>query len=232
MFKKTHILTNGKKLDIIRCMESEIPYIKSRKNIMDKEVQKLAHMGTYQTTKVYLFKRLMSEDATESAHMKAAYINIPAERILSSHKDFFLLAVIDDEIAGYINSMGLWRDNEDFPARKNLFLWDVEVIRKYRKLGIATLLFESLKECGAENGYEYIYSDSNTNSSWINEDNSAGISLFLKTGAVELNNVDAMQAVLLGEENENPYDAMELDEDDNMYDNEVHEEIKSYKWEI
>lgn len=232
MFKRIHVLENGKNLEIIRCGQNEIPYIKSLKNIMDKEVQRLAHVGTYQTTKVYLFERLMAEEATEDAHtddphtegahMKMAYTNIPAERVLTSSTSIFLLAVIDNEIVGYIHSMSLHRNDEDLPARKNLLLCDVEVIRKYRRLGIASLLFEALKACGTENGYEYLYSDSTTNSSAESEDLSPGINLFFKTGATELINMDAMQAVLFGEETG-------YDDINNEWDE---EEVKTYKWNL
>ena len=200
MFKRTHMLKNGKQLEILRCTNDDIPYIKSLKNIMDDEVQNLYHMGTHKTTRMYYFKKLMAEPESD-------YANIPIRASLSTanNKNIFLLAVINNEIAGYVQANGMWKKEED-PARKNICIWDIEVISKYRRLGIAFLLIEALKEWSAENGYDNIYSEYRTNSSWWNtdkkslKDNTAGINLYLKTGALELNNIDTKKAVIFGEE--------------------------------
>lgn len=222
MFRRSHLLKNGKQVEIIRCSEADIPYIKSLKNIMDEEVQNIAHMGTYKTTKMYFFKKLTATDG---------YENLPISYGISSSKTFFLLAVIDNEIAAYIVAMGMWRNEEDL-GRKNLWLFDIEVISKYRRLGVASLLIESLKECGAENGYENIYSESRLNSSW-NSDNTAGINLFLKTRAIELHNIDFMKAVMFSEEEQ--YEELQIADDEAIDESSrFHLEMraKSYKWRI
>ena len=224
MFNKTYELKNGKQLQIIRCGDAEIPYIKNLKNIMDPEVQSIGCMGVFQTTDVYFFKKLTAEDD---------YANLPISYGISSRKTIFLLAVIDGEIAGYIIAMGLWKNEEDF-ARKNISIFDIEVIRKYRRLGVASLLIESLKECAWENGYETIYSPSRTNSSIELNDNSAGIALYLHTGAIEFDchSNHLMMVVLFGEEK-----AVEFmppkdpdDEDDEIEEDGEDLGKSSYKW--
>jgi GNAT superfamily N-acetyltransferase len=227
MFKKTHTLKNGRELEILRCTNDDLPYIKSLKNIMDDEVQTLYHMGTYKTTRMYYFKKLMADPEDE-------YAQIPISAGLSSgNRNIFLLAVIDNEIAGYVIALGMWK-KEESPARKNICIWDIEVISKYRRLSVAFLLMEALKEWSAENGYENIYSESRLNSTAKNtgRDNLPGINLFLKTGAIELHNIDIKKAVLFGEEEQ--YEEVQID-DENMSETSrfrLETRAKSYKWII
>jgi len=220
MFKRNYQLKNGKKLEIVRCSDAEVPYIKNLKNIMDAEVQSIAHIGTYKSTKVYLFKKLMNED-------EYSYEKTRIGDGLSSARTVFLLAVIDNEIAGYINSSGLWKNENDI-ARKNLLLFDVEVISRFGNLNIASLLINALRECGAENGYENIYSGSEHNSSLINDNSAAMINLFIKTGAEELN-FDASLAVLFGEDYayESIWNATNNNHDNDYCDS---QNVKSYRW--
>lgn len=152
-----------KNINLFRCREEDVSYIIGLKNFMHEEVQEFCCVKTERDKRIYLFS--LGEKSIK--------------KMLSSDKNIFIIAVSENNIIGFICAIGIWQKETDI-SRKKLLIQDMSVLKKYRRLGVGTLLIETLKKYSIENSYEKLFACTSC-------DDTPAINLAMKTKAEKIN---------------------------------------------
>lgn len=110
-----------------------------------------------------------------------------AERFLNNPSNYFLVAFIDDKVAGFVMGYQLDSWHKDV---KEMLLFDIEVLNEFRRHGIGTKLIEALKDSAIKDGFEEL---------WLptNKSNKAAVEFYKRTGGVQKHDDDTLFTFVL-----------------------------------
>lgn len=134
-----------------------------------------------------IIKRLTKKDSNAAVSAANTFYNDSmsverAEKFLSNPSNYFLVAFLDKKAAGFVMGYQLDCWHKD---KKEMLLYDIEVLKQFRRHGIGTMLIESLKDFATKDGFEEL---------WLltNKSNKAAMEFYKRSGGLQKDNDDTL----------------------------------------